>query len=329
MASSYRIYSLLSEQWKTRVLQSAIKLKVFTQLARRPLTGDELRTALGLRAERRATVDFFDVLVALGLLLRTDEHYRNSAEASEYLDENKPALFVGDAINEFLTLPSVDLTEALLDGPATTSAQEFHAMQYATADGVARFLRIMTVVSAGPAQSMAKKFPWHRYDSFVDVGCAEGALVARVLCTHPHLTAVGFDLPVTQQRFEDYTAAAGVADRVRFQPGDFFLDPLPEADVVVLGQVLHNWNLAQKHELITKAYDALPHGGTIVVYEVMLDEERHDLLPLLVSLSMNLVLGEGAAFTGAECRQWLHQAGFQKIYLEQLDGSRSMVVGIK
>ncbi|MGH3685373.1 MAG: methyltransferase family protein [Pseudonocardiaceae bacterium] len=118
-----RIYSLLWDQWKARVLQSAIKLKVFTRLACRPLTGDELRTALNVRAGPRAAVDFFDALVALGLLLSTDEHYHNSAEASECLDENKPALFVGDAINEFLTLPSVDLTEALLEGPAVTSAK--------------------------------------------------------------------------------------------------------------------------------------------------------------------------------------------------------------
>jgi len=176
---------------------------------------------------------------------------------------------------------------------------------------------------------MAKKFPWGRYNSLVDVGCAEGSLVARVLRTHPHLTAVGFDLPVTRQRFEDYTATVGVADRVRFQPGDFFLDPFPEADVVVLGQVLHNWNLAQKHELITKAYEALPLGGAVVVYESLIDEERRDPLSLLASLSMNLVLGDGSVFTGAECKQWLHQAGFRKICLEQLDGSRSMVVGIK
>jgi hypothetical protein len=98
------------------------------------------------------------------------------------------------------------------------------------------------------------------------------------LRTHPNLTAVGFDLPVTRQRFEDYTATVGVADRVRFHPGDFFRDPLPEADVVVLSNGLYNWNLAQKHELITKTYESL------------VDEERHDPLSLLASLSMNLVL---------------------------------------
>jgi O-methyltransferase domain len=73
--------------------------------------------------------------------------------------------------------------------------------------------------------------------------------------------------------------------------------------VAVLGQVLHNWNLAQKHELIAKAYDALPRGGAVVVYEALIDEERHDPLSLVVSLSMNLVLGEGSDFTGGECRQ--------------------------
>ena len=154
-------------------------------------------------------------------------------------------------------------------------------------------------------------------------------MTARVLRTHPHLTAVGFDLPVTWQRFEDYTVASGVADRVQFQPGDFFLDPLPEGDVVVLGQVLHNWSLARRRELIAKAYDALPLGGAVVVYETLIDEERHDSLSLLVSLSVNLVLGEGSDFTGAECTQWLHQAGFRNIYLEELDGPRSMIVGIK
>lgn len=328
-----RIDELIWESWKTYALESAIDLGVCTELAKQPLGLAELSTRLGLRADPRAVADYFDALVAIGLLRRETDKYANSVDAAEFLDENKPATYAGDAILSLLRLPALDLAAALRSGqPAGSpaSGKEFYEGLYATQDGVRSVMRSMTMVSAGPAQALADRFPWQRYHSVVDVGCAEGAVVARVLQRHPHLRAVGFDLPAAAQGFEDYVRAAGISGRARFQSGDFFRDPLPSGDVVIFGQILHNWNLERKRELIRKAYDALVEGGAVVVYETLIDEERsRNAIALFVSLSMNLSMGGGFDFTGAECQQWLTEAGFTETSVEHLDGPRSMVVGIK
>jgi O-methyltransferase/methyltransferase family protein len=333
MTSSGRINELIWDSWKTRALHSAIELGVCTELAKQPLGPDDLSARLGLRADPRAVADYFDALVAIGLLRRAAGRYANSAEAAEFLDENKTATYAGAAILKLLALPALDLAATLRNGRPSgspASGREFYERLYATQDGVSSVLRGMSLVSTAPADVLAGKFPWQRYHCLVDVGCAEGAAVARILRQQPHLRAVGFDLPVTAQAFADYVAAAGVADRARFQAGDFFHDPLPPGDVLLFGQILHNWDLDRKLVLIRKAYDTLPDNGAVIIYETLIDDERsRNAIALFVSLSMSLSMGGGFDFTGAECRQWLTEAGFSETAVEHLDGPRSMIVGIK
>jgi SAM-dependent methyltransferase len=333
MTSPQRIDELLWARWKTTALLTAIELGVCTELAKEPLGLAELSARLGLCADPRAVADYFDALVAVGLLRREADKYANSAEAAEWLDENKSATYAGDAILNLLAAPAVDLAAALRNERQTgvsASAKQFYEALYSTQDGARSVMRVMSMVSAAPAQALADRFPWQRYHSLVDVGCAEGALAAKILQRHPHLRAVGFDLPATARGFEDYVAAAGVSGRARFQAGDFFRDPLPTGDVMIFGQVLHNWNLEHKRELIRKAHEALPEGGAVVIYETLVDEERsRNVTALFVSMSMNLSVGGGFDFTGAEGRQWLTEAGFTETSVEHLDGSRSMIVGIK
>ena len=88
------------------------------------------------------------------------------------------------------------------------------------------------------------------------------------------MTGVGFDLPEVAPIFEDCVAATGLADRVTFHPGDFFVDALPSADVITMGHVLRDWDVETKRALIRKAYDALPEDGGMIVYEAMIDDDR-------------------------------------------------------
>lgn len=94
--------------------------------------------------------------------------------------------------------------------------------------------------------------------------------------------------------------------------------------------ILHDWDLATKRQLIKKAYDALPDGGALIVYEHLIDDERRaNVAGLLVSLIMLLESRGGFDYTGADCRGWMREAGFKKSYVEPLNGVESMVVGIK
>lgn len=178
--------------------------------------------------------------------------------------------------------------------------------------------------------AIARHYPWQTAGTFVDVGTAQGDLATQIALANPHLRGIGFDLPQVAPLFEEYVAAAGVADRLSFQPGDFFQQALPQADVVLMGHILHDWDLATKKMLISKAYDALPPGGALIVYEAIIDDDRsQNAFGLMMSLNMLIETPGGFDYTGADCAGWMREAGFSSSRVEPLVGPDSMVVAIK
>ncbi|MDQ2938291.1 MAG: methyltransferase, partial [Acidobacteriota bacterium] len=192
------------------------------------------------------------------------------------------------------------------------------------------FLGAMTGLSMGASQAIAQKFPWKNYQTVVDVGGAQGGLLVQVCLAHPHLTGINFDLAVVRPVFEEYAAANGLTDRLDFQTGDFFNDPLPGANVITMGHILHDWNLVEKRMLLDKAYQALPEGGALIVFEALIDDERRqNAFGLLMSLNMLIETPGGFDYTSKDCSGWMREAGFRETRVEHLIGPDSMVVGIK
>jgi O-methyltransferase domain len=188
----------------------------------------------------------------------------------------------------------------------------------------------MTGLSRGAALAIAEKFPWGRYQTVIDIGAAEGCVPAELASRHPHLTGGGFDLPPVGPIFEEYVRSLDLGDRLRFYPGDFFVDPLPSADVLVMGRVLHDWSLEERLTLLRKAHHALPDGGALIVYDTIIDDDRREnTFGLLMSLNMLIETQGGFDYTGADCRSWMADVGFRDSYVEPLVGPDSMVVGIK
>ncbi len=178
--------------------------------------------------------------------------------------------------------------------------------------------------------AIAAKFPWAGYKSVVDAGPAQGDLLVQVALKNQHLLGIGFDLPEVGPIFDEYIEANGLSSRLQFQPGSFFTDPLPRADVIMMGHILHDWNLDEKRMLIAKAYDALPKGGALMVYDAMIDDDRSkNAFGLLMSLNMLIETHGGFDYTGADCMGWMKDAGFRETRAEHLVGPDSMVIGIK
>ncbi|MGE3295664.1 MAG: methyltransferase, partial [Geminicoccaceae bacterium] len=234
--------------WSAKTLLSAVELGLFTALAERPGSRDELQRRLGLHP--RAAADFLDALVALGMLERQDGVYRNTPATERYLDRAKPSYIGGllEMVNERLYSFWGGLTEALRTGIPQNEARhggDFFAALYADPTRLEGFLKAMTGLSAPVAAAIAARFPWAEHRTLIDVGCAQGGLPATVALAHPHLTGGGFDLPEVEPVFARHVAAHGLADRLRFHPGDFLRDRLPAADVLVMGHILHDWDLEQ------------------------------------------------------------------------------------
>lgn len=320
--------------WGSKTLLSAVEMEVFTELARRPGTLEDLQGRLGLHP--RSAGDFLDALVALGFLDRVDGVYCNTPATERFLDKRKPS-YIGGILemgNHRLYRFWGGLTEALRTGLPQNElkggGESLFTTLYADPARLKEFLRAMTGVSRGANLGIAEKFPWRQYRSFVDVGTAQGDLAVQVALAHPHLNGMGFDLAEVGPIFEEYTAVNGVDHRVKFVAGDFFTDPIPRAEVVMMGHILHDWDLDQKKLLLRNAWEALPSGGAMIVYEALIDDERRgNAFGLLMSLNMLVETPGGFDYTGADCAGWMQEVGFSEVYVEHLIGPDSMVVGIK
>jgi hypothetical protein len=320
--------------WGSKALLSAIELGVFSELADAgSLDGEALRERLGLHP--RSATDFFDALVALGMLERDDSRYANTPSTELFLDRAKPS-YVG-GILEMANARLYGFWDALTEGLRTGAPQNeakrsenFFEALYADPERLAQFARAMSSVSTGAAHAIAAKFPWKDHSSVIDIGCAEGAVPVQIALAHEHVTGGGFDLPPIAPIFDSYVSGFGLGERLSFTAGDFFADPLPKADVLVMGHILHDWDLDEKRVLLRKAHDALPDGGALIVYEAIIDDERREhAFGLLMSLNMLIETPGGFDYTGADCRAWMQEAGFRDSYVEHLVGPDSMVVGIK
>jgi O-methyltransferase domain/Dimerisation domain len=320
--------------WASKILLSAVEMGVFTELAQHPEPLESATGRLGLHP--RSARDFLDALVALGLLERNNGVYSNTPAADMFLDKKKPSYVGGilEMANQRLYGHWSHLTEALRTGQPQNEVrgggQPIFESLYADPARLKGFLKAMTGISHGSALAIAAKFPFKDYKTVCDVGTAQGDTAAQIALAHPHLSVYGFDLPEVGPIFEEYAAQLGLNGRLKFAPGSFFDNPLPKVDVIVMGHILHDWDLGTKKMLIRKAYDALPSGGAYIVYEAIIDDDRRkNAFGLMMSLNMLIETYGGFDYTGGDCQGWMREAGFKETRVEHLVGPDSMVVGTK
>ena len=322
----------------SKTLLSAVELDLFTALGSGAMTGDELAERLAL--DSRAVPDFPDALVALGLLERDGEgagaRYRNTESTAAFLDKTSPTYIGGilEMCNARLYGFWGDLTEGLRTGsPQNEIKHTGRAMfeeLYSDPDRLEQFMNAMAGISMGGFQALAEKFDFSRYESLCDVGGATGQLSIIVASRHPHMHCTTFDLPVVEPIARRTVEAAGLADRVTVAAGDFFADPLPNADVITMGLILHDWNLERKMQLIQAAYDALPDGGALIAVENLIDDARRsNVFGLLMSLNMLIEFGDAFDFTGADFAGWCEQVGFRETQTLPLAGPASAAIAFK
>lgn len=324
--------------WPAKVLLSAVKIGVFTELSKGTKTGAELRDALGLHP--RAVPDFTDTLVALRFLERdgegADAKYRNTEETAFFLDRNSPAFMGGflEMANDRLYPYWSDLVEALKTGKPQNETKHggegvFEEL-YREPERLEQFMDAMAGISAGNFQELADKFDFSKYNTLCDVGGAAATLSMIVAQKHPHLKIVSADLPQATAIAAKKVAAADLDDRVSTTNIDFFKDALPKADVITMGMILHDWNLENKMMLIRKAYDALPEGGAFIVIEALIDDARREnAFGLMMSLNMLIEFGEAFDYSGADFDDWCREVGFKRTEVIHLAGPASAGVAYK
>ncbi len=324
--------------WHSKVLLTAVEFGLFTRLADRRLTGAELGAELKLHP--RAIADFFDALVAMKFLGREGDgpnsKYFNTPEGSLFLDEKSPRYIGGILImlNARLFKFWNDLPEALRTGKPQNETKHgqkgiFEEL-YADIPKLEQFMGAMTGLSRINFEAFAEKFDFSKFQTLCDVGGATALLSIEAAKRHSHLKCISFDLPPVEPIARKHIASVGLENRITPAAGDFFRDPLPKADIITMGMILHDWNLEKKMHLIRSAYDALPPGGALVAIEALIDDARRENVQgLLMSLNMLIEFGDAFDYSAADFRGWCSEVGFKRFEVIHLSGPSSAAIAYK
>jgi len=321
--------------WQSRALLVAVQHGVFTHLAAGPLTGEQIRAAAGWHP--RGVHDLLDGLVAMGFLERegsgAEAHYANTSETAAFLDRGSPQYLGGvlEMAGSRLFRFWADLDEAMLTGKPQNeikySGKGVFDELYADPARLEQFMSAMEGLSRLGFEALARKFHFSRYRTLLDIGGGTALLSRCVAKEHPHLRCVSFDRPEVEPIAKRYIEADGLSGRVTTASGDFFRDPLPKADIVTMGMILHDWSLEKKIQLVRTARAALTDGGAFIAVEMIIDDERRKNIPgLMMSLHMLIEFGDAFDFTGADFARWSLDAGFRKTEVLHLVGPMSAAI---
>ncbi len=324
--------------WASKTLLTAVKLELFTYLAAKPLSGEEVKRKLCLHG--RGLYDFLDTLVALGFLEKRGNKetalYSNAADSDLFLDKNKMSYMGGllemadNRLYPFWNFLEEGLKRGTPQNEIRTGETSLFEEIYENKDKTREFVNAMSGAQAGSFITFATQFDFTSYRTLCDIGGAGAQLSAHVVSHNPQIKCISFDLPQVSPIALENVSKMGVANKVEVKSGDFFKDPFPKADIITMGNILHDWGLDQKKMLIRKAYDALPEGGSLVVIENIIDDERREnAFGLMMSLNMLIETTEGFDFTAADFEEWTREAGFTGISVMKLAGPSSAVIAIK
>jgi len=324
--------------WASKTLLSAVELDLFTELSGGGLTAPQIADRLDLH--ERSRDDFLDALVSLGLLARDGDGpgavYSNTPDTAVFLDKGSPSYLGGILEMSSARLYGFwgSLTEALRTGlpqnEIKTGAPGLFDGVYADPERLETFLNGMTGLQIGAFTALSHTLDLSSHTTFCDIGGANGGLAAMIAAANPHLTGIVFDLQPVAPIATANLARKGVADRVTTVAGDFFVDDFPAADVYFMGNVLHDWDEAEKQDLIDKAYAGLPSGGILVAIENIIDDARQtNSFGLLMSLNMLIELPGGFDYTGAQFDTWARKAGFARTEVRHLAGPSSAAFAYK
>jgi 2-polyprenyl-3-methyl-5-hydroxy-6-metoxy-1,4-benzoquinol methylase len=324
--------------WNSKVLLTAVTFDLFTKLGAHRPAGAQIGKELALHP--RGVADFLDALVAMKFLERegdgADAKYFNTPATALYLDRQSPRYIGGilEMLNARLFKYWHDLPEALRTGQPQNETKHgekgiFDEL-YADPTKLEQFLNAMSGLSRINFEALADKFDFSRYRTLCDVGGATGLLSIEVAKKYPQMKCISFDLPPVEPVARKYITAAGLTDRIRIASGNFFQDPLPKADVITMGMILHDWNLEKKIQLIRAAYDALSPGGAFIVVEALIDNARREnVFGLLMSLNMLIEFGDAFDYSAADFEKWCLEVGFKSFEVLHLAGPSSAAIAYK
>ncbi|REJ81932.1 MAG: methyltransferase [Bacteroidetes bacterium] len=327
--------------WASKILLSAIHFNLFTLLAeKKKLSAAEIKSRLELNCSDRHLYDFLDSLFVLGFLSREGKmknaQYSNGPDTNFFLDKKKPSYIGGllEMLNNRLYGFWGNLEDGLKTGLPQNEIKDgsdhpFTAI-YRSQEKLQEFMDAMSGIQTANFMALAEKFDFSKCSKLVDIGGASGMLSILIAKHHPHMKCISFDLPAVEAVAKATIHRFNLTDRVKTQSGDFFKDEIPEADVITMGNILHDWNEEKKIFLMTRAYNSLNEGGAFIAIENIIDDDRKEnLFGMMMSLNMLIETGQGFDYSFEDFNRWATATGFKKTEIIRLAGPASAAIAYK
>jgi len=310
-----------------KAVLTAVELGLFTLLHDNPLTEEEIRTALKLHG--RGLGDWLNLVGALGLLTVENGRYTNATGADRYLVQGGQTYIGGFLLRSNRNLyPAYGrLDEALRTGQQQSGSDFDEVVQ--NPQILAQFIHSMDAFTHVLGPQLIEAYDgWGDYGSVLDIGGCRGNLCSQIVKAQSHLEGHVFDLPQMEPFFDEKVAQYGLTGQVHFHGGSFFEagTTLPSTDIAVMGHVLHDWDADQRGYLVQKAFEALNPGGTLLVYDRMLEPGPSYVENLVISLDMLLVTDGGSEYTAAELVGHAENAGFESTTVKSLGEYDTLVI---
>ncbi len=326
--------------WASKILLSAVKFQLFTTLAeQKSMTASEIKAHLNFKSTDRNVYDYLDALTTFGFLNREGiletAKYSNGLDTDFFLDKKKPSYIGGmlEMLNNRLYGFWGNLEAGLLTGYPQNEAKQgdnIFKKIYEDSDRLKEFIHAMSGIQMGSFMALAQKFDFSKAKTVLDIGGSAGLLSLMIAKHHPQINCITWDLPPVAPVADETIQQFQLQERVKTAQGDFFTDEFPKADIVTMGNILHDWDEGTKMMLIKKAYDALPDGGVFIAIENIIDEDRNkNAFGLMMSINMLIETGSGFDYTFADFNKWVKAVGFKSTSILPLAGPTSAVIAYK
>jgi hypothetical protein len=315
-----------------KLLLTAVELGMFEALASGPVAEAQLRDGLGLHP--RGAADFLQALVALGAIQENDGRYQAGPLAGTLLP-HAPTPLTGflRMANRVMYPAWGRLAEALRTGApqaATYCGSDMFRELYERDDTRRELVRMAEDASSPLIPALVERFDWRSYKSVLELGGCRGNVLAEVVRAHPHLDAHVLDLPQLAPEFAEHMTEIGMTGRLAFHAADFFVDQLPEADVIMIGHCMVDWNDEQRQTLIRRVAPRVHPGGVFLIWDpIVVPGEESYLRNLIRSLNLQLMTPHGSGYRLAECMAWLTEVGFRPVDHAALGHDVTLVVAHK
>jgi SAM-dependent methyltransferase len=315
------ILQLASGFMAAKHLFAANELGVFEGLADSPTTIDGLAARTGLT--RRAARISADAMVALGLLERDGDSYRNGPAAAAFLSGSGPAdlrplLRCWDQVS----YPSwCELAEALARGPSKEIFEIDQEQQEIVSKGIEAIL-------AGPAAELPRVFDFSRHRRLLDIGGGTGSWSIAVVQRHPELAATVFELPAVAEVTRKRIAETGLESRVHVRAGDAMAGELPSGyDVFLVANLVHYWSPEQNRALLRHVRAAAEPGSHLLLADFWTDPTHtKPVQAALMAGEFAVHLRNGDVYSVDELRSWLQDTGWRYVEHAPLVGPQSVIV---